>query len=101
MLHNPTVLRDDVIVGLWLKPFAPEIMPVIAAQLLAAGYHSPAQRAAAGLAAHGEPRGIGGASGGAWWMLAAGSPAARLPVRGAAVGCGLRSMCRKGKRRGC
>jgi hypothetical protein len=51
MLDNPTVLRGDVVAGLWLKPFAPVIMPVIAARLLAAGHDSPALRAAAGLVA--------------------------------------------------
>ncbi len=87
MLHNPVVLRGDVVAGLWLKPFAPVIMPVIAAQLLGGGYDSPALRAAAGLAA----RAVTGAAsavhpGGAWWMLAAGSSAARLAVPGSAVG---------------
>jgi hypothetical protein len=82
MLHNPTVLYAYVAVGLWLKPFGPEIRPVSAAQLLAAGYDSPALR----VAADGGPRSIGGASRGPWRMLAAGSPAARLPVPGSTVG---------------
>jgi hypothetical protein len=86
MLHNPTVLRDDVVAGLWLKSAAPGIMPVIAAQLLAAGYHSPAQRAAAGLAAHGARAASAAHPGRALVTLAAGSPAARLPVPGPAVG---------------
>jgi hypothetical protein len=47
MLHNPVVLPADVAVGFWLKPVAPGIMLVIAAQLLASGYHSPALRVAA------------------------------------------------------
>jgi hypothetical protein len=47
MLHNPIVLPAEVAVGFWLKPVAPEIMPVTAAQLLAGGYHSPALRVAA------------------------------------------------------
>jgi hypothetical protein len=53
MLHNPIVLPADVAVGFWLKPVAPGIMPVTAAQLLANGYDSPALRVAEGLAAHG------------------------------------------------
>jgi hypothetical protein len=32
MLHNPIVLPADVAVGFWLKPVAPGIMPVTAAQ---------------------------------------------------------------------
>jgi hypothetical protein len=40
MLHNPIVLPADVAVGFWLKPVAPGIMPVTAAQLLANGYDS-------------------------------------------------------------
>jgi hypothetical protein len=75
MLDNPTVQRADVAAGLWQKPFAREIMPVIAAQLLAGGYDSPALRAAGDLAARGDPRSIGGTSRGPWWKVAAGSPA--------------------------
>jgi hypothetical protein len=97
MLHNPTVLPAHVSAGFWLKPIAPENMPVIAAQLLASGCDSPAVRVAAGLAAHGDPRSIGSASLGA--LVGAGG---WIPGRAAACarrggGCGLRSTCRKGK----
>jgi hypothetical protein len=59
---------------------------VIAVQVLADGSASPALRVVAGPAAHGEPRNIGSAFQGPWWTLAAGSPAAWLPVPGSAVG---------------
>src|SRR6266566_6552215 len=85
MLDNPVVLPADVALGFRLKPVAPGIMPVIAAQLLHGGYHSPALRLAAGLAAHGA-RAAAAHSRGPWWTLAAGSPAARLPMPGSAVG---------------
>ncbi len=47
MLHNPTVLPARVTVGFWLKPTAPEIMSMIAGQLLADVYDSAALRVAA------------------------------------------------------
>src|SRR5258708_3541424 len=77
MLHNPTVLPAHVAVGFWMRPIAPENTPVDAAQLLAGGSASPALRVAGGLPALGDPRSIRSASHGAWWELAAGSPAAR------------------------
>jgi len=86
MLHNPIVLPADVAAGFWLKPAAPGIMPVIAAQLVAGGYDSRALRVAAGLAAHGARAASAAHSRGPWRTLAAGFPAARLPVPGAAVG---------------
>jgi len=69
MLHNPTVLLARVTVGFWLKPIAPEIMPMIAAQLLAE-VHDSAPCASPEAA---DPRNIGGASQRPWWKLAAGS----------------------------
>jgi hypothetical protein len=69
MLHNPTVLPARVTVGFWLKPIAPEIMPMIAAQLLAE-VHDSAPCASPDAA---DPRNIGGASQRPWWKVAAGS----------------------------
>jgi len=101
MLDNPVVLPADVAVGFWLKPVAPGIMLVIAAQLLASGYHSPALRAAAEGWPHTVPaqrrQGIPGAlvdAGG--WIPGRVAAGAR---RGG--GCGMGSTRRKGKRSGC
>jgi hypothetical protein len=86
MRDNPAVVPADVAVGFWRKQIAPGNMPVVAARLLAGGYDSAALRVAGGLAARGDPRSFGSAFQGPWWTLAAGSPAARLPVPGSAVG---------------
>jgi len=96
MLHNPAVLRAHVAAGFWLKPSAPESMPMIAAQLLADGDDSPAARAAA----HGDPHNIRSV-----FREALVEADAWVPGRAAAYtrlggGCGTRSTCRKGKRRG-
>ena len=59
MAHNLAVLPADVAIDFWLRPIAPENMPMIAAQLLLAdGYDSPALRDAAGLCARDDPRDI-------------------------------------------
>jgi hypothetical protein len=92
MLHNPTVLRAHVAAGFWLKPDAPESMPMIAAQLLADGYDSPgARRPAQHLQRIGEALVEAGA-----WVPGGASADAWL-----GDGCGMRSTCRKGKRSGC
>ena len=51
---------DPIQVGLdfWLKPVAPEDMPMIAAVLLSDGYDSPALREVAGLGRHDDPRDV-------------------------------------------
>jgi hypothetical protein len=51
---------DPTQVGLdfWLKPVAPEDMPMIAAVLLSDGYDSPALREVAGLGRHDDPRDV-------------------------------------------
>jgi hypothetical protein len=96
MLDNPVVLPAEVAVGFWPKPVAPGIMPVIAAQVRRPGlcawpqgwpHTVPAQR----------PQRIPGAlvdAGG--WIGGRVAACARL-----GGGCGMRSTCRKGKRRGC
>jgi len=85
MPHNPVVLPAHVAAGFWLKPIAPENMPVMAAQLLAGGSDSPALRVAAGLA-HTVRAASAAHPRGPWRELAAGSPAVRLPGPSTAVG---------------
>jgi hypothetical protein len=58
LLDNVTMLPSDVGLDFWLRPIAPENMPMIAAQLLADGYDSPALRHVAGLGAHDDSRDI-------------------------------------------
>jgi hypothetical protein len=74
---------------------------MIAVQVLADGSDSPALRVAAGPAAHGEPRNIGSALQEALVELGAWVPGGAAACARLGGGCGLRSTCRKGKRRGC
>src|SRR5690348_8274986 len=101
MLDNPVVLPAEVAVGFWPKPVAPGIMPVITAQLLPGGCDGPGPCA--------WPQG--------WPHTVPAQRRQRIPealvdaggwTRGRAAicarlggGCGMRSTCRKGKRRGC
>jgi hypothetical protein len=55
---NRKVLPADAALGFWLKPIAPEDMPMIAAHLLADGYDTPSLREAAGFGANDDPRDI-------------------------------------------
>jgi len=97
MLHNPTVLPARVTVGFWLKPIAPEIMPMIARQLLADVYDSAALRVAArGRPAQHRQRIPGALAEVSAWIP--GGAAAVCPGRGGE--CGMKATCRKGKRRG-
>jgi len=96
MLHNPTVLPARVAVGFRLKSIAPEIMPMIGGQLLADVYDSAALRdAARGRPVQHRQRIPGALLEVGGWIAGGAAGYARL---GGARG--MRSTCRKGKRRG-
>jgi|SRR5712691_1915351 len=101
MLDNPIVQPAHVFADFRPRPVAPGNMPVTAARLLAGGSDGPVLRVAAGLAARGDPRGIGSAFPG----VPGGELAAWISGRGCL--CPARRWVRieehvqEGKRRGC
>ena len=58
MPDNLSMEPTQVGLDYWLKPVAPEDMPMIAAVLLSDGYDSPALREVAGLGRHDDPRDV-------------------------------------------